>query len=147
MRKIPATDSHVYLTVWCLINRQSRRQGYYRYVAHADDICTFPFDTSHHRSHKVPTLIGIFSFLHSHLIRAIGSDQPLSVIASIRRFAMRSNYCAAVSVSSNNRYMVVSGSRVQHCRLPRSDSMVNNGLHVHVDISRSVFGRAQTVAL
>lgn len=94
------------------------------------------------------TLTGIFfSTLHFQLIRAIGSDQPLSVIASIRRFAMRSNYCAAVSVSSNNRYMVVSGSRVQHRWLPRSDAMVNNGLHIHVDISRSVFGRAQTVAL
>lgn len=60
---------------------------------------------------------------------------------------MRSHYCAAVSVSSNNRDMVVSGSRVQHRWLPRSDVMVDNCVHIHVDISRSLFSCTQTVAL
>lgn len=43
--------------------------------------------------------------------------------------------------------MVVSGSRVQHRWLPRSDAMVNHSVHIHVDIGRSLFGRAETVAL
>lgn len=60
---------------------------------------------------------------------------------------MWTGHSAVISLSGSNWYLAVRRFSMQICWISRGDLMVNNSIHIHVDISWSLSCRSETVTL